>query len=70
MSSDDAKREALPLLRAAVVDRAFIEVESLLLYECTICWATVQVSSKSLHLDWHDVVHRGLVELADLLKKE
>jgi hypothetical protein len=57
------------LLRQAVAPLEFSRLPGqLFLSECQICWAVVDQSSKGLHMDWHDKVHAGLVELGKLLK--
>lgn len=68
---DESKEEALWLLRTAVLDREFLPLKQFPgLQECQMCWAVVDESSRQLHMDWHDKVHTGLVELQRLLTKD
>ena len=66
---EEGKQVALRMLREAVDRREFTELPTLgmQLHECQICGSAVDQSSFGLHLDWHDKVHAGLVELGELL---
>jgi len=67
---EERKQVALRMLQQATIDREFTELPTfgMRLHECQICWGVVDQSSKGLHMDWHDKVHAGLVELGELLK--